>query len=80
MERTCFDVLADLFERDVDVTLLRRSLAKTPDERPAWLEEMPRFAEDAKKARLDEAPELLATLAEGFDAFAARVACPRARR
>ena len=46
-----FDVLAELFARDVDRDLLRRSLAKTPTERILWLEEMQTFADDARKAR-----------------------------
>ena len=55
MERTCFDILAELFARDVDRDLLERSKAKTPTERIIWLEEMQAFAEDARKARRDEA-------------------------
>lgn len=49
--RSSFDVLAELFARDVDRDLLRRSLARTPTERILWLEEMQAFAEDARKAR-----------------------------
>lgn len=55
MERTCFDILSELFARDVDRELLRRAQEKTPTERIIWLEEMQAFAEDAKKAREDEA-------------------------
>lgn len=55
MERTCFDVLSELFARDVDRDLLRRAQAKTPTERIIWLEEMQAFAEEARKARDDEA-------------------------
>lgn len=55
MSQTVFDVLAELFARDVDRELLRRSLARTPTERIAWLEEIQTFAEEAKKARADEA-------------------------
>lgn len=55
MERTTFDVLAELFARDVDIELLRRSLAMTPTERLAWLEEMQEFAEAARRARTHEA-------------------------
>lgn len=51
MARTCFDVLAELFARDVDPTLIARGLAKTPTERIQWLEEMQSFAEEARKAR-----------------------------
>ncbi len=55
MERTCFDILSELFARDVDRELLKRSLAKTPTERIVWLEEMQAFAESARKARSREA-------------------------
>jgi hypothetical protein len=51
MSRTCFDVLAERFARDVDRTLLARSLARTPTERIEWLEAIQAFAEDARKAR-----------------------------
>jgi hypothetical protein len=52
---TCFDILAELFARDVDRSLVARSLARTPTERVEWLEEMQAFAEAARKARADEA-------------------------
>lgn len=55
MTPTCFDILSELFARDVDRDLLRRSLARTPTERIVWLEEMQAFADDARKAREDEA-------------------------
>jgi hypothetical protein len=55
MGRSSFDVLAELFARDVDRELLERSLARTPTERIIWLEEMQEFAEAARKARADEA-------------------------
>lgn len=55
MERTCFDVLAELFAQDVDRELLRRGLAKTPTERIVWLEQMQAFADEARRARGDEA-------------------------
>jgi hypothetical protein len=51
---TSFDVLAELFAKDVDPSLQARALARTPTERIAWLEEMQAFAEAARKAR-DEA-------------------------
>jgi hypothetical protein len=51
MERTCFDILAELFARDVDRELLRRAREKTPTERIAWLEDMQAFAEAAAEAR-----------------------------
>jgi hypothetical protein len=56
MKRTCFETLAELFERDIDRELLRRACAKTPTERLAWLEEMQAFADQAKKAQGNEAP------------------------
>ena len=55
MDATCFDILSELFARDIDKDLLRKSLARTPTERIAWLEEMQAFAEEARKARRDEA-------------------------
>lgn len=51
VERSSFDTLAELFARDIDRDLLRRSMAKTPTERIRWLEEMQAFAEEARKAR-----------------------------
>jgi hypothetical protein len=59
--RTCFDILAELFARDVDPTLLARSLARTPTERIQWLEDMQTFAEEARKARAHEAASSPAT-------------------
>jgi hypothetical protein len=55
MAPTCFDVLSELFARDLDPELVRRAKAKTPTERILWLEEMQRFADEARKARTDEA-------------------------
>jgi hypothetical protein len=55
VERTCFDVLSELFARDIDRELLRQARAKTPTERLVWLEEMQAFADAARKARLDAA-------------------------
>lgn len=55
VERTCFDILAELFARDVDQALVARGLAMTPTERIIWLEEMQAFAEAAERARRDEA-------------------------
>lgn len=50
VEQTCFDVMSELFARDIDGDLLRRAQAKTPTERIVWLEEMQAFAEAAQKA------------------------------
>jgi hypothetical protein len=55
VERTCFDILSELFAQDIDMELLRRARARTPTERIRWLEEMQEFAEQAKKARIDAA-------------------------
>jgi hypothetical protein len=49
--QTCFDVLSELFARDIDRDLLRRAKAKTPTERIIWLEEMQAFAADARNAQ-----------------------------
>lgn len=51
MVRTCFDILSELFARDIDPHLMRQSKAKTPTERIVWLEEMQAFAAAAKRAR-----------------------------
>jgi hypothetical protein len=51
-----FDTLAEVFARDIDLTLLRRARAKTPTERIQWLERMQELAEQARKARGDESP------------------------
>jgi hypothetical protein len=55
MERSSFDVIAELMARDLDPELLRRARDKTPTERIIWLEEMQAFADDARKARTDAA-------------------------
>jgi hypothetical protein len=55
VQRTCFDVLSELFARDIDKELLHRGAAKTPTARIRWLEEMQSLAEDAKRARDHEA-------------------------
>ena len=49
--RSSFDDLAELFARDIDLTLLANSVAKSPTARIIWLEEMQAFADDARKAR-----------------------------
>jgi hypothetical protein len=55
VSRTCFDLLAELFAKDVDRALMRQSLARTPTERIQWLEQIQAFADAARKARADEA-------------------------
>ena len=62
MARTCFDILAELFAKDVDRALLRQALARTPTERIEWLEQMQQFAEDARRARRDEAERAARTV------------------
>lgn len=57
MERTCFDILAELFSRDVDTELLKRASSRTPTERIIWLEEMQAFADHLEQARVDETPK-----------------------
>jgi hypothetical protein len=49
MESTAFDILAELFAKDVDEGLLRRSLQKTPEERLIWLEEMQALAQEIRE-------------------------------
>ncbi len=48
--RSSFDILAELFAQDVDLELLRKSLAKTPTERIEWLEQMQQFGEEMREA------------------------------
>jgi hypothetical protein len=55
VHRTCFHVLSELFARDIDRDLLRQARAKSVTDRIRWLEEMQSFAEDAKRARDNEA-------------------------
>ncbi|HVY44285.1 MAG TPA: hypothetical protein VHB21_00340 [Minicystis sp.] len=55
MERSSFDTLAELLAADVDRSLVRRALQKTPDERLAWLEEMQALMQEMRRARQDEA-------------------------
>jgi len=55
VERTGYDVLTELFARDVDRALLRQSQARTPTQRIQWLEDMQSFAEAAAEARRHEA-------------------------
>jgi hypothetical protein len=58
---SCFETLAEAFARDIDRTLLRRALAKTPTERIEWLEQMQALAEEARTARAHEATRAAAT-------------------
>ncbi|MFT3697190.1 MAG: hypothetical protein QM831_28870 [Kofleriaceae bacterium] len=52
--RSSFDVLAELFAKDVEPVLSARFQALTPAQRIAWLEEMQQFAESI---RAKTAPE-----------------------
>lgn len=54
VERTLFDILAELFARDADQALLRSSAAKTPTERLRWLQDTQAFADAARVARAAE--------------------------
>jgi hypothetical protein len=70
MVPTCFDVLSELFARDVDRELLKRAQARTPTERLIWLEEMQAFAEDVRHGQRMQLIQLLTRLADGGVRFA----------
>ena len=55
-ERDSFDVLTELFARDIDPALLDASLKLTPEERLLKLEAMMRFTEEARSARAAAIP------------------------
>lgn len=44
------DDVIDAYKKDVDVTLLRDNLRKTPEERVRALQEMQRFADELRRA------------------------------
>jgi hypothetical protein len=46
-----FDAIAEAIAKDLDRALLKRSLARTPTERIAWLESMQALAKEARPAR-----------------------------
>jgi len=48
--RVATDPIVDAFKRDIDRSLLRRNLEKTPDERIESLQALARFAEEARRA------------------------------
>jgi hypothetical protein len=50
-ERDSFQVLTELFARDVDGALLDENLKLTPEQRLLKLEAMMRFTEEARSAR-----------------------------
>lgn len=47
------DPVVDAYKRDVDRTLLRENLRKTPEERVRALMELQRLAEEARRAGRD---------------------------
>ena len=48
--RVTSDPIVEAFKRDIDRSLLRRNLEKTPDERIASLQALARFAQEARRA------------------------------
>lgn len=48
--RSSIDEIIDLYKKDVDRTLLREQLGKTPDERVRELVALERFAEELRRA------------------------------
>ena len=48
--RSSIDDIIDLYKKDVDRTLLREQLRKTPDERVRELVQIERFAEELRRA------------------------------
>ena len=52
MPRVPDDPVTDAYKRDIDRTLLRRNLEKSPEERVRSLQSLARFAEEARNAGL----------------------------
>jgi len=48
--RVATDPIVEAFKRDIDRSLLRRNLEKTPDDRIESLQALARFAEEARRA------------------------------
>ena len=48
--RTASDPTVEVFKRDIDRSLLKRNLEKTPDERVRSLQALARFAAEARRA------------------------------
>lgn len=48
--RSSLDEIIEFYKRDVDRTLLREQLKKTPDERVRELVELERFADELRRA------------------------------
>jgi hypothetical protein len=49
-ERSSIDDVIAVYKRDVDLTLLRENLKKSPTERLKALQQMQRFAEELQRA------------------------------
>ena len=48
--RSSIDDIIDLYKKDVDRTLIRENLRKTPEERLRTLEEFQRFLEEVRRS------------------------------
>ncbi len=48
--RSSIDEIIDLYKKDIDRTLLREQLGKTPDERVRELAALERFTEELRRA------------------------------
>lgn len=48
--RSSIDDIIDLYKKDVDRTLIRENLKKTPEERLRMLEEFQRFLEEVRRS------------------------------
>ncbi len=49
-EQDTVDLIVELYKRDVDRTLIRENLRKSPEERLRALQELQRFAEEVRSA------------------------------
>lgn len=50
MTRSSIDDIIDLYKKDVDRTLIRENLKKTPEERLRTLEEFQRFLQEVRRS------------------------------
>ncbi len=48
--RSSLDAVIEAYKRDLDLTLLRENLARTPTERLLALQELQRFADELRRA------------------------------
>lgn len=48
------ELIIELYKRDVDRTLIRENLRKSPEERLRALEDLQRFAEEVRDAGIDK--------------------------